>query len=90
MTEQTNDILDSMMGGTSIALLQFYIEQLSRQDRKELLCVVCSLRDEIAANCVERAQDCDYLLLNFGHSLPPSCCGIREIAEGGCPRLLGR
>lgn len=89
MTEQTNEIFDAMMGGTSVTLLQSCIEQLSGQDQKELLCVVCSLRDEIAANCVERARDCDRLLLNYGYSLPPSRCGIRQIGEEGCPRLLG-
>ena len=71
MTEQTSELLDAIMGGTSSQLLQFCIEQLPRSDQKELLCVVCSLRDEIAANCLERAEDCDRLLLNYGHSLPP-------------------
>ncbi len=88
MTEQTSEILDAMMGGTSAELLQFCIEQLPRPDQKELLCVVCSLRDEIAANCVERAEDCDRLLLINGHSLPPSRCGIRQFSEDGCPHLV--
>lgn len=88
MTEQTSELLDAIMGGASSQLVQSCIEQLPRPDQKELLCVICNLRGEIAANCAERAEDCDRLLANNGHSLPPNRCGIRQLGEGGCPRIV--
>lgn len=88
MTEQTIALLDAVMGGAPNELLQFGIEQLPKPDQKELLCTICSLRDEIAANCVARAEDCDRLLVNNGHSLPPSHCGVRQLSTGGCPYIL--
>ena len=86
MTERTIEILDALMGGTSLRLLQASIEQLSQPDQKALLCMICCLRDEITDNCVDRAAHCDRLLLHHGHSLPPSLCGIRDLSGNECPR----
>ena len=82
---QTNEILDALMGGSSLQSIQTSIEELSTKDRRELLCTFCCLRDEIADNCLERAVEVDLVLASNGHSLPPSRCGIRELNEGQCP-----
>ena len=87
MTERTIEILDALMGGTSYRLLQSRIEQLSKPEQKELLCLICCLRDEIANNCVDRAAHCDRLLLHNGHSLRPSLCGIRDLSGNERPRI---
>jgi hypothetical protein len=87
MTVQTSEILDALMGGSSSQSLQARIEELSKKDRRELLCTICCLRDEIANNCLERAAEVDLVLSWNGHLLPPNGCGIREFRGGMCHSL---
>jgi len=82
---RTSEILDALMGGSSFQSLQIGIDELSKEDRRELLCTVCCLRDEIADNCLERAGEVDRVLAGNGHSMPPSRCGIRKTNGGVCP-----
>jgi len=82
---QMNEILDALMGGSSYQSLQTCIEQLPTKDRRELLCTVCCLRDEIADNCLQRAEEVDRVLASNGHTLPPSRCRVAELDGGVCP-----
>ena len=66
-----HDVLDAVMAGDTADELQPHIVHLSVGERQVLLTKVQQLREQIAAVCLQRAQEIDRLLTNNTPTVTP-------------------
>ena len=59
---QPREVFASIMGGFPIDHCVQQVNLLPTEDRVQVLCTVCVMRAEIAANCLERVADMDKVL----------------------------
>jgi hypothetical protein len=81
-------IISALLGGGSAALLSESIATLAVHDFREVCCTLCCGRNEVAANCQERAEKIDSVLLMNGAGSPPINCKVYALSEGWCPLIL--
>jgi hypothetical protein len=55
-------VLEAVMAGKPAREIEAIFQRLSRNDRGVLLCTVCSIRNEIASNCPQHADEISTLL----------------------------
>jgi hypothetical protein len=82
------EIITALLGGSSAEHLSESIRTLSSRDHRELCCTLCCMRNEVAANCRERADEIDRFLSRNSCGDQPINCGIYEGSCGWCP-LIG-
>ena len=58
----TDEILEMILADYPARMVIPRLKELSPDARKSLLCTVCSMRCEIARNCLETAKEVDKLL----------------------------
>lgn len=63
MTERTADIFQALLGGALIEDLQARINDLTSDERDILLCTASCIQTAVAANCQERADEIERLLV---------------------------
>ena len=80
------DFVAALLGGSSARYLRESIRRLSSQDYLELSCTLCCMRNEVAANCQERANEIDRLLAANGNGSPPNSCRIYAL-NSRCPLI---
>lgn len=62
------EIITALLGGSSAGYLRESIRGLSSDDRQDLCRTLRHMRDEVAANCRERADEIDRVLASNGAS----------------------
>jgi hypothetical protein len=82
------EIITALLGGSSAEHLSESIGTLSSRDYRELCCTLCCMRNEVEANCRERAEEIDRFLSLNSCGGQPFNCGIYERSSGWCP-LIG-
>jgi len=55
-------VLEAVMAGKPLAEIEAILQRLSRHDCGMLLCTVCSIRNEIASNCLQHSDEISELL----------------------------
>jgi|HubBroStandDraft_6_1064221.scaffolds.fasta_scaffold70677_4 hypothetical protein len=56
------EVLESILAGRSAAKVAPLLIQLSPDERQNVLCTTCAMRDEIARNCVATGRQAEKLL----------------------------
>src|ERR1035438_7175816 len=78
------EIITALLGGSSARFLRKSIRGLSCNDYRKLCCMLCCMRDEVAANCRERATEIDRVLAAEGTGGLANC-KIYSLSSGHCP-----
>ena len=81
------EIILALFGGGSADQFNESTRRLSPTDYRELCCTLCCVRNEVAANCQERADEIDKFLARNGAGKPIGC-KINALNSGRCP-LVG-
>jgi hypothetical protein len=56
------DILDGLMAGVRAIDLNSLVNALKSEERRALLCTVCTMPDELSSTSVDRFQEADEML----------------------------
>jgi len=73
---KAQQVVDALLAGSTAVELQPEVSRLPIMELHALLCSACWMRDEIASNCVEYAEEIDKLLTRN--------CGIYAAGVRGC------
>lgn len=82
-----SEIISALLGGSPARCLRRSIGRLSLHDYRELSCTLCCIRNEVAANCQERAREIDRVLERNGSASSPANCKIYAMSSGHCPLI---
>jgi hypothetical protein len=86
MTESaTEEIISDLLGGSAATQLASRIEKLPYHEYRKLCCTLCCMRNEVAANCTERADEIDRLLAKSIVGRNPTKCKIWALSSVWCP-----
>ena len=86
-------IYKALLSGAAARDVQSQIESLSEGQHELLLCMLSGIRNELATNCIERAQEVDHVLRVNSFRPPPmentaSCCLCSQCAlQHTCPQI---
>ena len=86
MTATTRSVYEVLMSGEAGAFVQSFIDSVSQQERRDLLCALCCTQKELAVNSADRAEAIGGVLSHNGCGVLPDC-RLYQLSAGWCPLL---